>query len=251
MSILDNLLGRDKKKAVKKGKAKKTSKGKTPDLINTEPKPPLQEPTFTDEEKVENEALAKEIKDDNEKDKRGLTRRELLFIKFHLMTLTKESAAIQAGYSPKSASACATRLLKRPAIKKELNKRIKGLVSRTDEKIAKVIEHLYVCAFYDPKDIINEHGAFIKPLEDLGNLSYAVEGIETKLNAKGDSYRLIKLANRTKARDQLGKYLQMFTDKIELTGGLTLNIGKPPEPEKVNNELMSDLPDILGNDKTE
>ena len=83
-----------------------------------------------------------------------------------------------------------------------------------------MIEQLTICAYYDPSDILDDEGRFVAPLEELKKkgLTLAIESIETRINAKGIKYTVVKLVDREKSRQQLGKYLQMFKDIIEHTG---------------------------------
>ena len=84
-------------------------------------------------------------------------------------------AAIAAGYSAKSAGVMAHRLLKNPAIAKELDKRTAEIVERTDVEVGEVIAELRKYAF------------------DRGHKATNSE--------------------RLKALELLGKYKAMFTDR--------------------------------------
>lgn len=151
---------------------------------------------------------------------KSLSSRELSFIKHHLLALSSKEAAIRAGYSEKTAKEIAYNLLQKDRIKKEIARRVKSIITRADDKIAKMIEHLYICAYYDPSDILTDDGEFVLPLSELKEkkLTYAIAGIETKFTKQGERYTKITLADKSKSREQLGKYLQMFTDRMELTG---------------------------------
>lgn len=219
MSKLDNLFGKKKKKEPKKTLSQKNTKA-----------PPKK---LTENEK-EDIALEKDINNSDQKDKRGLLPRQLKFIHNHLLGINEAKAAADAGYSKKTAAVIASELLRKPAIQKEIKKRVKAVIARADDKISKMIEHLYICSYYKTLDIVDENGKlrYNGDRKKLGDLAFAITGIETKLNAKSVPYTVIKLADKKSSREQLGKYLQMFSDKLEVTGGLTLNIGKPPEAIK-------------------
>ena len=186
---------------------------------------------LTDEQR--DDLIEKEVKESSKRDEKDLTPKMHRFIHNMILAMSPGKAAEKSGYSPASASAIGSRLLKMPAVKKELNRRIKAVITRSDEKIAHMLKHLYICAYYDPMDILDDEGRLRGDKKKLGDLTLAITGIETKLNSKGDAYTIVKLANKERARDQLGKYLQMFTEKVELSGGLSLSIGKPPTPESI------------------
>ena len=84
-------------------------------------------------------------------------------------------AAIAAGYSEKSAGVMAHRLLKNPAIAKELDRRTAEIVERTDVEVGEVIAELRKYAF------------------DRGHKATN--------------------SDRLKALEMLGKHLAMFTDR--------------------------------------
>ena len=102
-------------------------------------------------------------------------------------------AAIAAGYSAKSAGVMAHRLLKNPAIAKELDRRTAEIVEKTDVTIAEVIAELRQYAF---------------------DREYKATNSE-----------------RLKALEMLGKHLAMFTDRkvVEDEGKnrLILMLGPP------------------------
>lgn len=217
MSAIDKLFGKVKKK-VNKTKPSKIPKDKKA----TPPK----KKELTEDQKEDN-VLNKAIKLTQKK--KPLSERQLRFIHFHLLGHSGKDSAIKAKYSEKSAACIAVELLNQKAVRTEIKRRVKAVIARADDKIAHMIKQLYICSYYNPLDIVDEEGSLRGDRESLGDLAYAITGIETKLNSKSDSYTVIKLADKKSSREQLGKYLQMFTDKVELTGGLTLNIGKPPE----------------------
>ena len=75
-------------------------------------------------------------------------------------------AAIAAGYSAKSAGVMAHRLLKNPAIAKELDRRTAEIVERTDVEVGEVIAELRKYAFDREYKATNSER--LKALELLG-----------------------------------------------------------------------------------
>jgi phage terminase small subunit len=74
-------------------------------------------------------------------------------------------AAIEAGYSPKSAGVMAHRLLKNPKIAEELEKRMGEIAEKTDVEIAEIVVALRKFAFGGKKATNTEQ---LKALELLG-----------------------------------------------------------------------------------
>ena len=74
-------------------------------------------------------------------------------------------AAIAAGYSAKSAGVMAHRLLKNPAIAKELDRRTAEIVEKTDVEVGEIIAELRQFAFGGRKATNSER---LKALELLG-----------------------------------------------------------------------------------
>jgi hypothetical protein len=97
-----------------------------------------------------------------------------------------------------------SRMLRDPkvrlAIAKLLKARQAGEDSLNEYRLLKTLQTL---AFYNPKDLYDEHGS-LKKLEDLGDLALCVAGIEP-----GRHGRKIKLYDRTKAIELLMRYLEL------------------------------------------
>jgi phage terminase small subunit len=126
--------------------------------------------------------------------------------------------------SEETARRNASRLLTNADILKHIAAALDEIIQR--EKIPierRVLDYWTRRAFYDPAEIIDGKGALLHPLTELSRigLSVCVEGIETRVNSKGDETTKIKLADRDKALEMLQQYVRMIkpqTQKIEIDG---------------------------------
>ena len=64
-----------------------------------------------------------------------------------------------------------------------------------------------------------------------------IDGINKKLNAKGDPYMEYKLADRDKAADMLRQYIQMIEPPKQHVVLENLSIGEPPKPADLEEGL--------------
>ena len=77
-----------------------------------------------------------------------------------------------------TASVTASRIMKRPEVKKALHELIASIQPETDtENIFRLLHDLFLQASYNPADIVDENGQLIKPLAGLGELSKCIAQI--------------------------------------------------------------------------
>jgi phage terminase small subunit len=139
----------------------------------------------------------------------------------------KTKAALGAGCPPKSASATATKWLKKAAVKAEIEQIQARTAQKLDISAEKVLAGLAKVAFLDVRKAFNEDGS-LKSVHELDDeTAGAVAGIEhEKLFehfGKGQAKHVgtttkIKFSDRIKALELLGKWnkLKLFTDTLEL-----------------------------------
>ena len=148
--------------------------------------------------------------------KKKLTIKETLFVKIYLGNFFNAAdAARKAGYSCSEKSGYENLL--KPHIKEAVKSTIDGFVKKSDDKIASIIKSCQIRAFYDIDDILNKDGLLVKPLAELGDLTQVIDGIEKTPTRYGNKI-IYKLADKEKNKELLGKYLSMFSDRLEVTG---------------------------------
>jgi phage terminase small subunit len=155
-----------------------------------------------------------------------LTPKQQRFVEEYLIDLNATQAAIRAGYSPDTAYSIGEENLKKPVVKSVIDKAIAERSKRTGVNQDRIIQELAKIAFVNPTDVINMDEATVKGdtnREDTAAiLSVKVKRIPTE---DGDIIeREIKMADKLKALDLLGKHLGMFTDKLEANVNSTIDI---------------------------
>ena len=145
-----------------------------------------------------------------------LTPKQKLFCKYYLISLNATDAAIKAGYSKKTAQEQSSRLLSNVMVQKylqsEQNKRAEKLEITAD----RVISEIAKLAFANTTDIleITDHGVAIKDLTKLDTTCIA--GAEEVFDKEGIRLGVkVKLHDKTKNLELLGRHLGLFKDKVE------------------------------------
>lgn len=145
-----------------------------------------------------------------------LTPKQKLFCKYYLISLNATDAAIKAGYSKKTAKEIGAENLTKPHIQEYLESRMNKRAEKLEITADKVISEIAKLAFANTTDIleITDSGVVIKDLSKLDTTCIASaeevfdkEGI--KLGVK------LKLHDKTKNLELLGRHLGLFKDKVE------------------------------------
>lgn len=165
-----------------------------------------------------------------------LNPRQEKFVSEYLKTLNVTQSAIKAGYSPQSAHVHGSRLLKNEKIANYINS-VKTKVIDDNVLSANEILHLLSNAAVgeetEIKEVVTKRGEYVKnPDTGKYNIIYneSVEMVEVP----------IKISERLKARNLLGKYHTLFTDKKEISGDapIFINIGEwDGDDEELDKEI--------------
>lgn len=171
-----------------------------------------------------------------------LTPKQELFVREYLADLNATQAAIRAGYSERGANKIGPRLLENPAIVAAIDAAKVERSEKTEITARRVLQEIATMAFYDPAQLIGtarEIGPGDNALEGEGIVSidgkrYAISGMTSAidiLKLPEDVRRAIvgwgydrnqnftlKLADKSKALDQLARHLSLYNDKLEVTG---------------------------------
>ena len=147
-----------------------------------------------------------------------LTNKQKKFIDEYLVDLNATQAAIRAGYKEKAAYRTGAENLRKPQIQEEIQKRIQERQQRTEVTQDMVVKELAAIAFSRATDYveIRSNGVcstvVIKPTTDLSDQQIrAISGI--KEGANGIE---IKLNDKEKALELLGRHLGMWNDKLDI-----------------------------------
>lgn len=147
-----------------------------------------------------------------------LTERQKLFCDEYLVDLNVTQAAIRAGYSAYYADKRAYTLLENTGIKEYIDKRMTDRQKRTEITQDIVLEELRRIALAKPTDFFN--------VEDMGqykqvNIIPTKDIPDDKVGAiasikQGANGIEVKLHDRLKALELIGRHLGMFKDKLEI-----------------------------------
>ena len=160
-----------------------------------------------------------------------LTAKQKKFVEEYLIDLNATQAAIRAGYSTESAKEIGCENLTKPNVKAEIDKAIAERSRMTGINQDRVLRELAKIAFVNPGDVINLNQATVKSdakEEDLAAIaSVKIKNIPTE---DGEiTEREIKLCDKLKALDLLGKHLGIYDKKDAEDKNLTITINKASE----------------------
>lgn len=148
--------------------------------------------------------------------------------------LDQTQAAIRAGYSTKSATKIASELMRKPAVKEAIDKAMAERSKRTGVNIDRVVRELAKVAFANAANVIDFGGATVKR-DATEDDTAAIASVKVKIIPGGDGdgvEREIKMADKLKALELLGKHMNMFTDKLQVNGALPVQIADDvPNPQ--------------------
>ena len=156
-----------------------------------------------------------------------LTAKQQKFVDEYLIDLNATQAAIRAGYKKTEyTDTNANKLLENTRIREAVDKSMAERSRRTGINQDRVIQELARIAFVNPKNIIDFEDASVRPDVTEDDLA-CIQSVKVKTTdgPKGTSMeREVKLNDKMKALEQLGKHLGMFTEKVELDADMDLNI---------------------------
>lgn len=155
-----------------------------------------------------------------------MTRKQDRFVKEYLIDLNATQAAIRAGYSPKTANEQGARLLANVSVQEAIAKAMADRSKRTGISQDRVIQELARIAFVNPQNVINPKDASVKADATEDDLA-CIQSVKVKTMdvANGKSVeREVRLNDKMKALELLGKHLGMFKDKLEVDADMDLNI---------------------------
>lgn len=151
----------------------------------------------------------------------ALTAKQKIFAEEYLVDLNA-TRAYKAAYprvkKDETAASAAARMLRNVKVAGYIEERMQERQKRTEITQDRVIEELAAIAFAKATDYAEVKGGYVR-IRDTAELSNeqvkAIAGI--KEGANGIE---IKMNDKEKALELLGRHLGMFRDKLELSGGL-------------------------------
>lgn len=150
-----------------------------------------------------------------------MTKKQKRFCEEYLIDLNATQAAIRAGYSPDTAKAIGCENLTKPDIRAHIDLVMAERSRRTGVNADRVIQELAKIAFVNATDAIDLKTATVKE-DALPEDTAAIQSVKVKTFGEDGLEREIKMADKLKALEMLGRHLGMFKDKLELSGGLDI-----------------------------
>lgn len=159
---------------------------------------------------------------------KGLNPSQARFVRAYLVSLNATKAALEAGYSPATASSQGHRLLKHAQVQEAIAQGRTQQLEKLDLKAENILRELLRIGLSDPAEAFTKEGA-LKPIHDMPvELRRAISSVETdelwapKVDENGREQigvtRKIKFWDKNKALESLAKHLGLLRDKLELTG---------------------------------
>ena len=164
----------------------------------------------------------------------------------YLKDLNSKQAAIRAGYAEASAEVAGSRLLSHVKVKALIQDLMDARAAREAITTDRVLREIARLAFADMRDYFNADGSLL-PIHALSNDAAAalasfekVEYFEGEGREKSQVGHLKKLRiwDKSKNLELLGRHLRLFADKVEHTGAdggplvVHHRYGTPPSQDK-------------------
>ncbi|MCO0861720.1 terminase small subunit [Staphylococcus pasteuri] len=166
-----------------------------------------------------------------------LTPKQERFANEYIKTLNVTQSAIKAGYSPNSAHVTGSRLLRKEKVDEYIKSKKDEIM---DDTILSAKELLYLLTQSavgdetDTREVVVKKSSYERnPDTGRMNLVYNehVETVEVP----------IKPSDRLKARDLLGRYHSLFTDKVDVNMPLPVFIDSIGQDEEMNERDLEKL----------
>lgn len=150
-----------------------------------------------------------------------MTDKQKRFCEEYMIDLNATQAAIRAGYSPKTANEQAARLLANVSIQNRIAQLQAEQSRRTGVSADRVVRELARIAFANASDLIDPETASVKLDASRDDLA-AVQSIKVKSFGEDGLEHEVKLADKLKALDLLGRHLGMFNGAGDIAEGKAL-----------------------------
>lgn len=147
-----------------------------------------------------------------------MTDKQRRFCEEYLVDLNATQAAIRAGYKPESAYNTGSENMRKPYIRARIDQGLADQSARTGVTADRVIRELAKIAFMKGTDVIDtETGNVRDDATDDDRACIAAVKVKQMNGADFDSMeREIRLCDKVKALELLGKHLGMFEDNINV-----------------------------------
>lgn len=143
-----------------------------------------------------------------------MTDKQKRFCEEYMIDLNATQAAIRAGYSPKTAQQTSHENLLKPVIQNYISQLQAKQSRRTGVSADRVVRELARIAFVNAGDLIDPETASVKLDASRDDLA-AVQSVKVKTFGEDGLEHEVKLADKLKALDLLGRHLGLFSGAAE------------------------------------
>jgi phage terminase small subunit len=156
-----------------------------------------------------------------------LTDKQKAFCEEYLIDFNGTQAAIRAGYSKKTANEIASENLAKPYISAYIKFLQEQRSKRTEVTQDRVLLEIARLAFNDPRRAFDGDGNLLPVKQWPDDVAAAISSIKVTEMKSGDDevvtqLKEVKFWDKGKQIELAAKHLGMFTDKLQISGGLTL-----------------------------
>lgn len=147
-----------------------------------------------------------------------LTEKQQRFVDEYLIDLNATQAAIRAGYSVRTAQEQGSQNLSKLMVQQAISERMAERSKRTGVNQDRIVLELAKIAFVNAADVINSDDATIKE-DATADDTAAIQSVKVKVipTKEGEGVeREIRLNDKLKALELLGKHLGMWNDKLDV-----------------------------------
>jgi len=155
-----------------------------------------------------------------------LTNKQKQFIEEYLKDLNATQAAIRAGYCEKTSYSIGNENLRKPEIQTAIQKAFDKRSERTQITVDKVLNELALIGFANASDYFewSTTGINIKKSKLLTREQCSVIAEVSETKTKDGGTIKVKLYDKLKALELIGKHLVMFIENVNHTGDMHLKL---------------------------
>lgn len=149
-----------------------------------------------------------------------MTKKQKRFVEEYLIDLNATQAAIRAGYkagSAQRASEIGSELLQKTPVSEAIQQAMAERSRRTGVNADRVVQELAKIAFVNAIEVIDPKTATMKENASSDDTA-AIQSVKVKTFGEDGLEREIKMADKLKALELLGRHMGMFKDKVEVSG---------------------------------
>lgn len=151
----------------------------------------------------------------------NVTERDKRFAEEYIIDLNAYAAAIRAGYAPATAKNAAAWIREEAPEKPMLRRHVERLMAarsrRTGITADRVLHELAKIGFANAADVVDFETGKVRTDAKRSDLA-TVQGVRVR---RGDTTEYeVKLADKTRALEMLGKHMNLFKDNLRIDGAL-------------------------------